>query len=304
MQNSVIIYGNNSKLNNRGNMAKVAAIQMASGPNVSANLSEARRLISDAVESGAELVVLPENFAHMGMSENDILDIAEAPMNEHLANEAAKYPIQNFLSLIAKEEGVWILGGTIPIKSAQSDNKIVAACLLFNAQGAVVARYDKIHLFDMDLGDQGGAYNESNFTDAGNKVVVVETPFGKLGIAICYDLRFPELFREMVSEGMEVLALVSSFTAVTGKAHWEVLNRARAIENLCFVVSSAQGGYHVNGRETYGDSMIIDPWGGIMDRLAHGSGFAIANINAESLQKTRKNFPVLDHIKLPCRLSQ
>jgi nitrilase len=304
MQNSVIIYSNNKKLNSRGNMAKVAAIQMASGPNVSANLSEARRLISDAVESGAELVVLPENFAHMGMSENDILDIAEAPMNEHLANETVKYPIQNFLSLIAKEEGVWILGGTIPIKSAQSENKIVAACLLFDAQGVVVARYDKIHLFDMDLGDQGGAYNESNFTDAGNKVVVADTPFGKLGIAVCYDLRFPELFREMVSEGMEVLALVSSFTAVTGKAHWEVLNRARAIENLCFVVSSAQGGYHVNGRETYGDSMIIDPWGGIMDRLPHGSGFAIANINAESLQKTRKNFPVLEHIKLPCRLRQ
>lgn len=292
-------------------MAKVAAIQMASGPNVSANLSEAKRLIADAVKQGAELVVLPENFAHMGMSELDILDVSEDYISANVSGEQAKAPIQNFLSSVAKEEKVWILGGTIPLKvnhatdverSGENREKILSACLLFNDEGKVAARYDKIHLFDVDLGDQGGAYNESAFTEAGDKVVVVDTPFGKLGIAICYDLRFPELFRDMVSQGMEVLGLVSSFTATTGKAHWEVLNRARAIENLCFVVSAAQGGYHVNGRETHGDSMIIDPWGGVIDRLPHGSGFAIADIDTETLQQTRKNFPVLEHIKLPCHL--
>ncbi len=282
-------------------MAKVAAIQMASGPNVSANLSEARRLISDAVKQGAELVVLPENFAHMGMSESDILGIAEDYILDSEQVEEPKIQIQEFLSSVAKEEKIWIVGGTIPLFSPQSD-KVLSACLLLNEQGEVVARYDKIHLFDVDLGEQGGSYNESGFTDAGDKVVVVDTPFGKLGIAICYDLRFPELFRDMVSEGMEILCLVSSFTATTGKAHWEVLNRARAIENLCFVVSSAQGGYHVNGRETYGDSMIVDPWGGVLDHLPSGSGFALANIEASHVQKTRKNFPVLEHIKLPCHL--
>ena len=292
-------------------MAKVAAIQMASGPNVSANLSEAKRLIADAVKQGAELVVLPENFAHMGMSELDILDVSEDYISANVSGEQAKAPIQNFLSSVAKEEKVWILGGTIPLKvnhatdvehSGENREKILSACLLFNDKGKVAARYDKIHLFDVDLGDQGGAYNESAFTEAGDKVVVVDTPFGKLGIAICYDLRFPELFRDMVSQGMEVLGLVSSFTATTGKAHWEVLNRARAIENLCFVISAAQGGYHVNGRETHGDSMIVDPWGGVIDRLPHGSGFAIADIDTETLQQTRKNFPVLEHIKLPCHL--
>ncbi len=290
-------------------MAKVAAIQMASGPNVSANLSEAKRLIADAVKQGAELIVLPENFAHMGMLESDILTVAEDYLSAVEQSENIKAPIQNFLSSVAREENVWILGGTIPIKSncitgTGEGKKIQSACILYNADGHAVARYDKIHLFDIDFGEQDGAYNESAFTDAGNKVVVVDTPFGKLGIAICYDLRFPELFRDMVTQGVEILGLVSSFTATTGKAHWEVLNRARAIENLCFVVSSAQGGYHVNGRETHGDSMIIDPWGGVIDRLPRGSGFALADIDTEILQQTRKKFPVLKHIKLPCHLQK
>ncbi len=286
---------------------KVAAIQMASGPNVSGNLSEAERLISDAVKQGAELVVLPENFAHMGMSETDILTIAEDYIGDPSYQEGQeKGQIQEFLTSVAKNEGVWIVGGTIPLKTGvdgvELENKVFSACLLINDQGEIVARYDKIHLFDVDLGEKYGTYNESAFTEAGEKVVVVDTPFGKLGLAICYDLRFPELFRDMVSQGMEVLAIVSSFTATTGKAHWEVLNRARAIENLCFVISAAQGGYHVNGRETFGDSMIIDPWGGIIDRLPSGSGFAISDIKPGNLQKIRKNFPVMEHIKLPCSL--
>ncbi len=283
-------------------MAKVAAIQMASGPNVSANLSEARRLISDAAKQGAELVVLPENFAHMGMSESDILDIAEDFIFDMPPADRPKGPIQEFVSSVAKEEKIWLMAGTIPIKAGSQSNKTLSTSLLLNDKGEVVARYEKIHLFDVDLGEQGGTYNESAFTEAGNKVVVVDTPFGKLGMAICYDLRFPELFRDMVTQGMEILCLVSSFTSTTGKAHWEVLNRARAIENLCFVVSSAQGGYHVNGRETHGDSMIIDPWGSILDHLVSGSGFAIADIDTSYVQKVRKNFPALEHIKLPCHL--
>jgi deaminated glutathione amidase len=289
-------------------MAKVAAIQMASGPNVSANLSEAKRLISDAVTQGAELVVLPENFAHMGMSESDILTVAEEYVVD---NEQDKGPIQEFLASVSKNESVWIVAGTIPLKSEnkvqkgdQQVNKVLSSCLLFNDQGVVVARYDKIHLFDVDLGGKCGVYNESSFTEAGETVVTVDTPFGRVGLAICYDLRFPELFRDMVSRGVEIIAICSSFTATTGKAHWEVLNRARAIENLCFVISAAQGGYHVNGRETYGDSMIVDPWGGIIDRLSRGSGFALGNIESTHLQKTRKNFPVLEHIRLPCSLKK
>ncbi len=291
-------------------MSKVAAIQMASGSNVTGNLNEARRLISDAVKQGAELVVLPENFAHMGMSDADILLVAEDYLidchtdNETLAGNTSgqpQCPMQSFLSSIAKEHNIWIVGGTIPLKSDVPD-KVLSACLLFDHLGEIVARYDKIHLFDVDMGEKCGTYHESAYTQAGDQVVVVDTPFGKLGMAICYDLRFPELFRYMVSEGVEILTIVSSFTATTGKAHWEVLNRARAIENLSFVVSAAQGGYHVNGRETYGDSMIVDPWGNIMDRLARGSGFAIANIKSANLQKIRNNFPVLKHIKLPCRL--
>lgn len=282
-------------------MAKVAAIQMASGPNVTANLNEAKRLISDACEAGAELIVLPENFAHMGMSEKDILNVAEEPLTE--ANRIAS-PIQDFISNTAKEKNLWIVAGTIPLKDETAPDKVRAACLLFNSHGEQVARYDKIHLFDVDLGEKCGHYNESSFTEAGEKVVVVDTPFGKLGLAICYDLRFPELFRDMISQGMEILAVASSFTATTGKAHWEVLNRARAIENLCFVISSAQGGYHVNGRETFGDSMIIDPWGGIVDRLHRGSGFAFSDIDSSNLQKIRHNFPVLEHIKLPCSLKK
>lgn len=282
---------------------------MASGPNINGNLSEASRLIADAADQGAKLVVLPENFSHMGMAESDVLDIAEdfiggSESRCHAEEDRQSHcQVQSFLSSIAKEKGIWIVGGTIPLKSDDA-KKVYSACLLFNDQGKVAARYDKIHLFDVDLGEKCGTYNEPAYTQAGNNVVVADTPFGKLGLAICYDLRFPELFRDMAGQGVDIICMVSSFTATTGKAHWEVLNRARAIENLSFVISSAQGGYHVNGRETFGDSMIVDPWGGVIDRLARGSGFAIAKIDTIKLQTIRKKFPVLDHIKLPCRMRQ
>ena len=266
---------------------------MASGPNVTANLEEVERLIKTAVQQEAELVVLPENFAIMGLSEADKVAIAEVP---------GEGPIQHFLSQQASRHGIWIVGGTIPIESS-SMGKVYSASLLYDSHGDMIARYDKIHLFDVVLKDGSESYNESETIEPGDDVVVVDTPFGKLGMAICYDLRFPELFRAMADVGMEICVLPSAFTSITGRAHWESLLRARAIENLCYIIAPDQGGYHKNGRETYGDSMIIDPWGVVLNRLPHGTGVVVSDIDLEKLRKTRKNFPALQHKRLNCRIS-
>jgi deaminated glutathione amidase len=273
-------------------MKRIAAIQMASSASVGSNLTEAARLISRAVDAGADLVVLPENFAHMGMKEPDKLAVAES---------LGSGQIQNFLATQADKHRVWIVGGTIPLK-AESPQHVRAACLLYNDHGKVVARYDKIHMFDVKIHETGEMYSESDTVEYGKQVVVVDTPFGRLGLAVCYDIRFPELFRRMVNEKVEIIALPSAFTATTGKAHWEILVRARAIENLSYVIAAAQGGYHINGRETHGDSMIVDPWGKILDRLPRGSGFVIANINLDFLRQVRRTFPTLEHRRIPCEL--
>jgi nitrilase len=264
---------------------------MASGPNVNANLLEAQRLIDQAVNAGAGLVVLPENFAQMG-KESDKLKIQEQPGDGLL---------QRFLAEQAKQHKIWIVGGTIPIATG-NPNKVFASSLLFDDQGKQVARYDKIHLFDVHLSESNENYTESQTIESGHDVVVVETPFGKLGMAICYDLRFPGLFRRMLDEGVNIISLPSAFTALTGKAHWDILVRARAIENLSFVVAAAQGGFHVNGRETHGDSMIVDPWGTVLDRKLRGSGVAVADIDLARQREIRINFPVLEHRKIACRL--
>lgn len=266
-------------------MSIVAAIQMASGPNVSANLSEAERLIGHAAKTGAKLVVLPENFAIMGMTEHDKLRIAEPD---------GSGPIQQFLADQATRHGIWLVGGTIPLH-AQSANKVCAACVVYNDKGQRVGRYDKIHLFDVHIAETGELYQESDTIEAGDQPVVLDTPFGRLGLAICYDVRFPELFRLMHEQSVELIALPAAFTAITGRAHWETLIRARAIENLSFVIASAQGGYHVNGRETHGDSMIVDPWGVVLDRLPGGSGVVSAELDLERLRSVRRNFPALAH---------
>jgi len=273
-------------------MTVVVAIQMASGPNVNANLLEAERLIGNAVTEGAELVVLPENFALMGHKETDKVDIGELPGGGSL---------QDFLSQQAKKHGVWLVGGTIPMQS-DDQSRIRAACLLYNDKGEQVARYDKIHMFDVSLPDSEERYIESETIEQGNETVVVDTPFGKLGLAICYDLRFPEMFRELLDKGMEILVIPSAFTEVTGRAHWEPLLRARAIENQCYVIAAAQGGYHANGRETHGNSMVIDPWGIILNRLSKASGVVKAEIDAERLQNVRKAFPAVDHRRLSCKV--
>jgi predicted amidohydrolase len=274
-------------------VSKVAAIQMASGPNVKANLAEAEKLIKIAVQQQAELVVLPENFAIMGTSETDKVKIAET---------FGSGLLQDYLRDQAINNNIWLVGGTIPILSKES-GKVFAACLLYNPQGEVVTRYDKIHLFDVTIEATNESYTESETITPGDRVVVVDTPFGRLGLAVCYDLRFPELFRAMVEQNMEICALPSAFTSLTGKVHWESLLRARSIENLSFIIAADQGGYHVGGRETHGDSMIIDPWGLVLNRLPHGTGVVVANIDIEKLEHTRKMFPALKHKRFSCKFS-
>ena len=265
---------------------KVAAIQMASGPNVAGNLSEARRLIADAAGQGARLVVLPEFFAIMGMSERDKVAVRE---------QLRSGPIQTFLSETARQFKVWLVGGSIPL-AASTPDKVLNSCLVFDDQGVQVARYDKIHLFNLSLGNE--SYDEAQTIEAGNQVVVVDSPFGRIGLAVCYDLRFPELFRAM--KNVDIIVLPAAFTETTGKMHWEILVRARAIENLAYVIASAQGGYHVNGRETHGNSMIIGPWGRILDRLPRGSGVVIAEINPSYQTSLRTGLPALEHRKISC----
>jgi len=269
-------------------MKCVAAIPMASGPNIDANLNVAARSINAAAKAGAKLVVLPENFAFMANNDVDNVKIAE---------QDGQGKIQDFLAEQAKSNKIWLVGGTVPIL-AESGKKARAACIVFNDDGERVARYDKIHLFDVEIEDTDEHYTESNTFEPGNEVVVIDSPFGKLGIAICYDLRFPELFRAMLDKGAEIFVVPSAFTAITGRAHWDVIVRARAIENLSFVIAAAQGGYHVSGRETHGDSMIVGPWGVVLDRLPQGSGFVLAEIDEERLASTRRNFPAIEHRKL------
>ncbi|MDX1697833.1 MAG: carbon-nitrogen hydrolase family protein [Thiohalobacterales bacterium] len=273
-------------------MSVVACIQMASGPNIGANLLEAERLIQEAVGQQADLVVLPENFALMGNTETDKVEARESP---------GSGKIQTFLAEQAARHGIWLAGGTIPLV-ADDDHKVRAACLIFDDRGAQVARYDKIHLFDVELVDSAEQYTESDTIEPGDQVVVIDSPFGRMGVAVCYDLRFPELFRQQLEAGMEILVLPSAFTAITGRAHWEVLVRARAIENLCYVIAPDQGGYHLNGRETYGHSMIVDPWGQVMNELANGSGLVCAELDLGRLKNIRRTFPCLDHRNIVCRV--
>lgn len=266
---------------------RVAAIQMASGPSVSANLEEAARLIEDAASQKAELVVLPEYFCIMGMKDTDKLAVREQPGDGQ---------IQKFLSDTAKRLGIWLVGGSVPLASSEPD-KVYNSCLVYADNGEQVARYDKIHLFGLQLGHEH--YAEERTIKAGNKVVTVDSPFGRIGLSICYDLRFPELFRLM--NNVDIILAPAAFTAITGKAHWEVLVRARAVENMAYVIAPGQGGYHVNGRETNGDSMIVDPWGVVMERLPRGSGAVVATIDPEYQTSLRTNLPALDHrILQPC----
>ena len=267
---------------------KVAAVQMETGPSVAENLLEAARHIEAAAAGDAKLVALPEFFALMGQSPQAALDIRE---------NAGDGPIQNFLSEQARIHQIWLVGGTIPMHCEQPD-KFRAASLLYDDNGEQVARYDKIHLFDVTVNDSKRTYRESSTASPGDAAVVVNTPLGRLGLTVCYDMRFPELYRQLAAQGVEVLMVPSAFTAVTGRAHWETLLRARAIENLCYLVAPAQHGHHANGRETYGDSLIIDPWGTVLARLPTGHGVVIHEIDLDKATEVRRDFPALEHIRV------
>lgn len=274
--------------------SRVAAIQMASSPNVDANLLEAQKLLAEAAEGGARLAVLPENFAFMGKTDKELWTIAERE------GEGA---LQGFLSQMAKRYGLWLVGGAIPIKS-EGTEKVNASCLVYDDKGQRVARYDKIHLFDVSLPQTDEKYQESSAIEPGRQVVSLDTPFGRLGLAICYDLRFPELFRNLIDKKIDIFCLPAAFTALTGKAHWEVLLRARAIENLAYVVAAAQGGFHISGRETYGHSMIVDPWGTVLAKASTGAGVIAAEIDLDFLAATRRTFPALEHRFMGCSASR
>src|SRR5262245_26964311 len=266
-------------------MSRVAAVQMCSGPDVTANLRAASQWLEHAARRGANLVVLPENFAFFGRTDQERLAVAESLGDGR---------IQIFLAERARTLGLWIVGGTVPV-ATPAGVRVRAACLLYDDRGALAARYDKMHLFDVSLPGCDEHYRESSATEPGGEMCVVATPFGKLGLAVCYDVRFPELFRRLLDAGMEFLALPAAFTVPTGRAHWEVLIRARAIENLCPVIAAAQEGKHPNGRETYGDSMLVRAWGEVLERLPHGEGVIVADLEALRGGEVRARFPALDH---------
>ncbi len=271
-------------------MTIVAAVQMASGPNVNANLLEVEKHLQQAADKGAELVVLPENFAFMGQDETDKLDIAE---------EDGNGPIQEFMQQQAEKHKFCLVGGTISVKANKPD-MTRSACMLYSSEGERLGRYDKMHLFDVSLPCTSDQYSESTAIEPGDTHQVYKTPFGNLVTAVCYDLRFPEFFRSLLGDGIDLIAVPSAFTAQTGKAHWEVLLRARAIENLSYVVAAAQGGFHVGSRETWGHSMIVDPWGNILEVLPKGSGVVVAEISMDQQETIRKAFPVLGHQRIKC----
>lgn len=269
-------------------LGKVAVIQMTSSADVQENLRCAFVFLQQAAQQGAQLVALPENFALMGLSDQDKFAIAE---------NDGEGPMQTWLTNTARELGLWIVAGTLPIK-IPNEPRVAAACLVVNAQGERVARYDKIHLFDVDVDDATRSYRESSTIAPGHQTKVVDTPVGKLGLAVCYDLRFPELFRQLSGQGAEVLVLPSAFTVPTGQAHWEVLLRARAIENLCYVLAPAQTGRHANGRETYGHSMIVAPWGEVLACRPDSAGVVTTTIDLQHQQALRARFPALTHRRI------
>jgi nitrilase len=262
-------------------MNTVAAVQMVSTPSVADNIATARRLIEQAAATGASLVLLPEYWAIMGMSDSDKVRVAE-PLGQG--------PIQDFMSDMARRHGIWLLGGTLPLASGDPD-KVVNTTLVYDSEGRHVGRYDKIHLFGFTKGTE--SYDEARTIVPGRHVGVVETPVGKVGMSVCYDLRFPELFRAMGP--LSLIVVPAAFTYTTGRAHWEVLLRARAIENQCYVLAAAQGGEHVNGRRTWGHSMLIDPWGDIKAVLPEGEGVVHGDIDPVFMASVRESLPALKH---------
>lgn len=264
-------------------MSRVALVQMVSSANVQENLFSLDHFFSKARDEDAKLLVLPENFAFMGMKQPDKLLIAE-PYGHGEA--------QLMVSQLAKQYAIWVIAGTIFLQC--SAKRVYAACLVYDDKGGCVARYDKIHLFDACVSGQE-EHQESATIQRGEGLVVVDTPVGCVGLSVCYDLRFPELYRQLALKGAKIFTVPSAFTSVTGAAHWEVLLRARAIENLCYVVASNQGGEHTSGRKTHGHSMIVEPWGKILCEQQKGPGVIVADIDLQHLRQLRRQLPCNDH---------
>ena len=259
---------------------------MTSAASVAPNLARARELLEQAAARGAKLAVLPENFALMARRNQDRLDVAE---------DDGDGPIQSMLAAAARNLKITLVGGTMPLRVPGESKRVAAASLIFGPDGMRLGRYDKIHLFDVDVPGATESHRESSGMVPGREVTVLDTPAGRIGIAVCYDLRFPELFRRMARAGAELFVVSAAFTVPTGQAHWDLLNRARAVENLCHLVVSAQVGQHENGRRTYGHSMVVDCWGGIVDELPDGEGAAVGAIDLERQARIRREFPALEH---------
>ena len=265
-----------------------AAVQMNSTDAVDANLELADRLMGEAARRGATLAVLPENFALMPRRSRAKTEIAEVP---------GEGPIQAFLADAARRHGLWIVAGSIPLKSPDA-NRTFGACLVVDDTGRRREIYRKIHLFDVDLADSDESYRESRSMYPGDDPIVVKTPFGVLGLTICYDLRFPELFRHLVDQGTTIFTVPAAFTETTGRAHWHTLLRARAIENLAWVIAPGQVGTHADGRATFGHSLIVDPWGRIAAEVDDGNGVAVAEIDPGRVARLRREFPALENRRL------
>ena len=269
-------------------MSNIATIQLNSGPNTQANLLIVSEIFDQISKSKAKVVVLPENFSLMPENDSEFLDKAEEDGSGH---------VQDFIKELASKHKVWVVAGTIPTKTS-NPKKVNASTYVYDDKGDVVYKYNKIHLFDVKLPDADESYNESETFEHGQVIKVIETPIGITGIGCCYDLRFPELFRLQHKDGVETFILPAAFTEQTGRVHWETLVKARAIENLCYLVTSCQDGYHISGRQTHGNTMIVNPWGQVLKRLQSGNGFIESEINRKQLQSIREKFPVLDHIRL------
>lgn len=263
---------------------KIAAIQMISTPVLAENMATARRLLQEAAATGAKLLLLPEYWPLMGLQETDKVDIAEP---------AGQGPMQAMMAEMAGTLGVWLIGGTIPLQAAEP-GKVLNTTLVYDPQGQQIARYDKIHLFGFSKGEE--SYEEARTIVAGNQVSSFDAGFGKVALSICYDLRFPELFRALGTSSLIVVP--AAFTYTTGQAHWEILLRARAIENQCYVLACGQGGKHVNGRRTWGHSMLIDPWGKVLNVLEEGEGIVSGDIDESLIASIRESLPALRHRKL------
>lgn len=276
-------------------MNRVAVIQMVSTADVEANLKQAEALLEQAAEAGARLALLPENFALF-----DGASVAALAQAEHESQA-----LEGWLSAQAQRLGLWLVAGSLPALERPdgmliNDGRVRSRMLVFSDAGEVVGRYDKRHLFDVDVGDAQSRYRESDRFEPGDELLVVDSPVGGLGLSICYDLRFPLHYQRLRDLGADVLLVPSAFTAVTGKAHWEVLLRARAIETQCYCLGADQGGWHTPTRETWGHSMIVDPWGEVLDAYPQGPGVALADIDLEALRKLRSQMPVWQHRRDPC----